>query len=104
MQVSFTTQSRSLPVQRHCGKLTVRFFLTIATLPPDACYYPTTPQWPASPRQAFVPVIAGYSAYAVVETMAREKGLRRVPVIDNRTDRKLLNLVTSSHTQQHASQ
>ena len=54
-------------------------------------------QWPLSPRQAFVPVVSGYSAFAAVEIMARERGLRRVPVITDRQERKLLNLVSLPH-------
>ena len=46
----------------------------------------------------FVPVVQGYSAFAAVEVMAREPGVRRVPVIDNRKDRKLLNLVSTHST------
>ena len=36
----------------------------------------------------------GYSALAVVEALARERGLHRVPVIDS--NRRIVNLVTNS--------
>jgi CBS-domain-containing membrane protein len=38
--------------------------------------------------------MSGYSALAVVETLAREKGVARVPVVDR--ERHILNLVTNS--------
>ena len=44
----------------------------------------------------FVPVVSGYSAFAVMETMARERSIRRVPVVNNRKEGLLVNLVTQS--------
>ena len=52
----------------------------------------------------FVPVIAGYSAYNAVEVMARETGCRRVPVLNDRKDKRLINLVSArTRTAAHAS-
>ena len=39
-------------------------------------------------------LVQGYSALAVVEALARERGLHRVPVIDS--NRRIVNLVTNS--------
>lgn len=44
----------------------------------------------------YYPIKAGYSAMCVLETLAREKGLRRVPIINNENDQQLSNLVTQS--------
>jgi len=50
---------------------------------------------PHTVKNPFHPVPRGYSAFAVFEPMAREKGLHRVPVVDPET-RQLYNLVTQS--------
>ena len=46
----------------------------------------------------FVPIVQGYSAFAAVELMAREVGVRRVPVLNNKQDKRILNLVTHTHS------
>jgi CBS-domain-containing membrane protein len=44
---------------------------------------------------AYLPVSqSGYSAFSVVEALARERGLHRVPIIDSK--RQVINLVTQS--------
>jgi CBS domain-containing protein len=45
-------------------------------------------------RNPFFPVNSGYSLFAALEAMARERGLHRVPVIDE--NRKLITIVTQS--------
>jgi CBS domain-containing protein len=50
--------------------------------------------YPLSTRNPFHPVKEGYSALAVMEPLAREENLHRVPVIDK--NRKFNNLVTQS--------
>lgn len=49
---------------------------------------------PVSFRNPFFPVHSGYSLFAAVEAMARERGLHRVPVIDE--SRKLITIITQS--------
>lgn len=49
---------------------------------------------PSMTRNLYHPVHSGYSAFAVVEALARESGLHRVPVISK--DRQMINLVTQS--------
>jgi len=48
--------------------------------------------YPLSRRNPFHPVTEGYSALAVLEPLAREEALHRVPVVDQ--DRQMFNLVT----------
>jgi len=50
--------------------------------------------YPLSLRNPFKPVPEGYSLFYVVELLARERGLHRVPIIDR--DQKLVNVVTQS--------
>jgi len=50
--------------------------------------------YPVSRRNPFHPVSKGYSLFSVVEILAHEKGLHRVPVIDE--NRRLVNLITQS--------
>jgi len=50
--------------------------------------------YPLSHRNPFHPVKEGYSALAVIEALAREENLYRVPVIDK--NRQMFNLVTQS--------
>jgi len=50
--------------------------------------------YPLSTRNPFHPVREGYSALAVVEALAKEEKLHRVPVVDN--NRQMFNLVTQS--------
>lgn len=45
-------------------------------------------------RNAFHPVKVGYSLFSAVETLAKERHLHRVPVIDE--NRKLVNILTQS--------
>lgn len=49
---------------------------------------------PLSRRNPFHPVKTGYSLYFVIEALAREHDLHRVPIIDN--ERQLMNLITQS--------
>lgn len=51
---------------------------------------------PLSLKNPYHPIIAGFSAFAVMETLGREKGAHRVAIINNRVDRKISNLVTES--------
>jgi len=50
--------------------------------------------YPLSKRNPFHPVPRGYSLFAAVELLARERGLHRVPIVDE--DRKLVHLATQS--------
>jgi len=50
--------------------------------------------YPLSRRNPFHPVTRGYSLFSAIELLARERGLHRVPVIDE--NRKLVHLVTQS--------
>lgn len=47
-----------------------------------------------SRRNPFHPVTRGYSLFSVVEVLGRERGLHRVPIVDN--ERKLVHMVTQS--------
>jgi CBS domain-containing protein len=58
--------------------------------------------WPLSNRNPYHPVRQGYSALAVLETLARESGLHRVPVIDSK--RAIYNLVTQSQVAEFLAQ
>lgn len=49
---------------------------------------------PLTLRNPYHPIASGYSAFAVVEALAREHALHRVPVVDS--NRFVLNLVTQS--------
>jgi len=49
---------------------------------------------PLTRRNPFHPVKTGYSLYHVIETLARESDLHRVPIVDN--DRQLMNLITQT--------
>jgi len=51
-------------------------------------------KYPLSRRNPFFPVHPGYSLLHAIEIMAREKGLHRIPVIDD--DRKLITIITQS--------
>jgi len=51
--------------------------------------------YPVKWRNPFHPVVRGYSAMSVVEPLAREPDLHRVPIIDRET-RQMYNLVTAS--------
>jgi len=51
-------------------------------------------KYPLSRRNPFHPVKTGYSLFHVVECLAREHDLHRVPIVDN--DRQLMNLITQS--------
>jgi len=50
--------------------------------------------YPLSTRNPFHPVREGFSALAVVEALAKEENLHRVPVVDK--DRQMFNLITQS--------
>jgi len=50
--------------------------------------------YPISRRNPFHPVNKGYSLFHAIEILARERGLHRVPVIDE--NRKLINIITQS--------
>jgi CBS domain-containing protein len=50
--------------------------------------------YPLSTRNPFHPIKEGYSALSVIEPLAREENLHRVPVIDQ--NRQMFNLVTQS--------
>jgi len=52
---------------------------------------------PLSRRNPFHPVCANHSVLSVIELLAKEPHLHRVPVLDNLQDRKLVNLITQSH-------
>jgi len=49
---------------------------------------------PLSRRNPFHPVKTGYSLFYVMESLAREHDLHRVPIIDD--DRQLMNMITQS--------
>jgi len=51
-------------------------------------------RYPLNRRNPFHPVKTGYSLFYVIEALARERDLHRVPVIDD--ERQLLNLITQS--------
>jgi len=51
-------------------------------------------RYPLTRRNPFFPVKSGFSLFASVEAMARERGLHRVPVIGE--DRQLITVVTQS--------
>jgi CBS-domain-containing membrane protein len=50
--------------------------------------------FPSSRRNPFHPVTKGYSLFSAMELLARERGLHRVPVVDE--NRQLVNLITQS--------
>jgi len=50
--------------------------------------------YPLQKRNPFHPVPRGYSLFAVTEVLGRERGLHRVPIIDQ--NRRLVHLVTQS--------
>jgi len=50
--------------------------------------------YPLSNRNPFHPVSSGYTLFAAIELLARERGLHRVPVVDR--DRKLITVITQS--------
>jgi len=50
--------------------------------------------YPLSLRNPFHPIKQGYSALSVVEALAKEESLHRVPVVDK--DRQMFNVVTQS--------
>jgi len=51
--------------------------------------------YPINRRNPFHPLLKGFSLFSAMEALAREKGLHRVPVIDE--NRKLVGLITQSH-------
>lgn len=51
-------------------------------------------KFPRTNKNEFHPIPAGYSAFAVVEALARERGLHRVPVVT--PERAVVNLITQS--------
>jgi len=51
-------------------------------------------KYPLTRRNPFHPINNGYSLFAAVEALAREKGLHRVPIIDQ--DRRLFTVITQS--------
>jgi len=51
-------------------------------------------KYPLSTRNPFFPIHSGYSLFCAVEALAREKGLHRIPVIDE--ERKLITVITQS--------
>jgi len=53
--------------------------------------------YPLSRRNPFHPITKGYSLFAVMELLAREHGLHRVPIIDNYEHRRLIGMITQSH-------
>jgi len=50
--------------------------------------------YPLSKRNPFHPVTRGYSVFHAMELLSRERGLHRVPVIDD--NRKLVHMITQS--------
>uniref|UniRef100_A0A7S3YCD8 CBS domain-containing protein n=2 Tax=Lotharella globosa TaxID=91324 RepID=A0A7S3YCD8_9EUKA len=52
---------------------------------------------PLSRKNPFHPVCANHSVLSVIELLAKEPHLHRVPVLDNLQERKLVNLITQSH-------
>lgn len=51
---------------------------------------------PLTRRNPFHPISTGYSLFSAAEALAREEHLHRVPVLNNHTDRKLINIITQS--------
>jgi len=51
-------------------------------------------KYPLNRRNPFHPVKSGYSLFFVIEALARERDLHRIPVVDD--ERQLLNLITQS--------
>jgi len=52
--------------------------------------------YPINRRNPFHPVTLGCSLFSVIELLAREKGLHRVPILDNNENRRLMGLITQS--------
>jgi len=52
-------------------------------------------RYPLNTRNPFYPIHTGYSLLHAVEILAREKGLHRIPVIDQ--ERKLITVITQTH-------
>eukprot|EP01094_Clydonella_sp_ATCC50884_P017472 TRINITY_DN305_c0_g1_i1.p1 TRINITY_DN305_c0_g1~~TRINITY_DN305_c0_g1_i1.p1 ORF type:complete len:355 (-),score=164.05 TRINITY_DN305_c0_g1_i1:395-1429(-) len=55
---------------------------------------------PLTRRNPFHPVCEHYSLFSATELMAREPQLHRVPVLNNREDRRLVNIITQSQLMQ----
>ncbi len=51
---------------------------------------------PYSGKNPFHPILSHYSAFSVVEALARDENLHRIPIIDNFQDKRLVNLITES--------
>jgi len=51
-------------------------------------------KYPLSRRNPFFPIHSGFTFFSAVETLAREKGLHRVPIIDQ--ERNLITIITQS--------
>jgi len=51
-------------------------------------------KYPLTRRNPFFPIHEGYSLFSAIEGMARERGLHRIPVINE--DRKLITIITQS--------
>jgi len=51
-------------------------------------------KYPLSKRNPFFPIHSGYTLFCAVEALSREKGLHRVPVVDD--ERKLITVITQS--------
>lgn len=51
-------------------------------------------KYPLTKRNPFFPIHSGFSVFAAIEALAKEKQLHRVPIID--ADRKLVTVVTQS--------
>jgi len=50
--------------------------------------------YPLTRRNPFHPVNSGYSLFSAVESLARERGLHRIPIVDS--ERKLITVITQS--------
>jgi len=55
-------------------------------------------KYPLTKRNPFFPIHSGFSLFCAIEALAREKGLHRVPVIDE--ERLLITVVTQSQVNQ----
>jgi len=53
-------------------------------------------KYPISRRNPFFPIHSGFSIFSAVEAMAKERGLHRIPIIENNETRKLVTMVTQS--------
>jgi len=52
---------------------------------------------PRTRRNPFFPIHSGFSLFSAIEAMAKERGLHRLPIIENDENRKLITMITQSH-------